>query len=518
MPSFERCKSEALRKVSQYIIYLLSQHKANEIKFSCAQYIWCMTWKNVQNGKLLAEAESYGTIPMLVGLTQTTQQQVRKMAAGALWGLCGNRGGNRTAIAEIAKKSGILYLHNALTKTENKIKEIQEILRKVDKNSPEAKNLSIGECVEWEKESFVYLGALYAMCDVNVAGNCKVIVQQHDGVRFLIQILKEAFKRYHEIKNVDRRAPEVTMQRISKCTELLGQILLIDSTGRKQFLHFGGEMFILMLLRANNTAIRNNAIIVITHTAMADFNAKRKIASKPEIIELLIKNVNGNQDPENKEKESTETKYNSVIALAALCYYPMQTSEEKMGKLDQEKLKIIKDIQNIIFQSGGVSRIKEFLNPMSVNNVSFQVLPIRIGLRLATDICRYNKDIQKYFVETIMLDCLCCHQVLAKKDKYGKKVSIAALKVISAMAQGNQEAQDLIRKHNVNHFIMANVLKSTKTEDVELQMACAHALFAMCENNEQAKTDTVANLKRYECTSKIESALRYINAMQRAKR
>mmetsp|Transcript_14476 Transcript_14476/g.20224 ORF Transcript_14476/g.20224 Transcript_14476/m.20224 type:complete len:590 (-) Transcript_14476:961-2730(-) len=447
----ERNKDD-VKMVTLCVCHLLCRMKAQNIHFTCAQYIWNYTWKAEKNGQELCEgdyAKKYNIVGKLKELLKAEHTKVRQMAAGALWGLCGNRGTNPYGQKAILQQ-----------------RVLEDILRLIVSNEKKRGD-------EWEKEMFVGLGVITAATthiprrpETNFKSqDVSAYIVGRNGIQILLHVLGHAHHHFGEKKY------PITAERMAKCLEALGQILLTDDRARKVFLDpkISGTKYIFAMLQSPVNIVKNSAVMTLTNAAMFDAQIKKLFGSVDKILKILIQNANMSDE---KQESSSELKFNSALALSALCYLPPRRHGDYEARAKNQKR---------IFELGGLKEITKFLEPMKdlEKNSPFYVLPLKVGLRMATDITYGNPTVQKHMIEQ-MIDCIICNRILAKD--YGVEIDVLAIELLCAMAKHNKEAQNIIIKHNVNHFLMGTILKKENL-DKRVTIACAKILHVLGENN-----------------------------------
>jgi len=468
-----------------------------DIKFTSAQFIWMLTYKTEENGKRLCDskelAEKFRPVDMLVKLLSGRTPPIRMMAAGALWGLCGNRGSNSVAQRTIGE-------------SQESLKKLLEVLIDAEQNIKGPQNDAR------VKESFIVLGALTALCDVKAPQNAKKIVEL-GAPKVIVKILVKCAKEYEQWN------AQLSALRISKCLELLGKLLLITSKARRDVLGLQGEVFITNMLKCADYEVRNAAAItIIQATIVADSTTKERFGTH-ETFKLLIDNI---QESKSAEVERVELQYTSALALAALSYMgsasklPSTATQELKEAHKQEQdnyRKVVNRNQTMILKiMDGVTLIKTFLKPMANKDLlmSLRVLPIKVGLRLLTNLTWENPEVQDMMLKQ-MMHSICCNNILAKD--YGYEVDKAAIEFLASMCRKNKKAQDQLSKHNVNHFILGRIVKRAKERPKShkrLIQTCGHMLYCLAENNSTVKAGILGLMKTYSCTPIFEDYYNHV--------
>jgi len=165
--------------------------------------------------------------------------------------------------------------------------------------------------------------------------------------------------------------------------------------------------------------------------------------------------------------------YNSSMALAGLCRLNQQRDQTKQNML------ICKKNQTTIFRRKGLQNYQNMLKPLPLGNANLRMLSLKVGLRLLSDVCYNNQEVQGFLVEK-MVECTLCNDILEKH--FNPTVDHLALELIAAMAYKNHKTQNTIMKNNISHFIMGKVL-SRKGVDKRVQMACARVLYCLSEQD-----------------------------------
>eukprot|EP00467_Chlorarachnion_reptans_P023145 CAMPEP_0114517986 /NCGR_PEP_ID=MMETSP0109-20121206/18197_1 /TAXON_ID=29199 /ORGANISM="Chlorarachnion reptans, Strain CCCM449" /LENGTH=605 /DNA_ID=CAMNT_0001698565 /DNA_START=388 /DNA_END=2205 /DNA_ORIENTATION=- len=460
-----------VKAITKLVLHLLNKPKAPpDIKFTSSQYIWCLCWKNEENGKSLVKgdyADMYSPVQNLINLLGTEWAVLRQMAAGALWGLCGNRGSNSPAQKEITRRGAMNMIILALSKTEKSRKE------------------------GWEKESFVHLGALAAA--TNMCKDAVIQIAKPRELITLIAILKNACQEFEAKQKqigpgemdafLDR---DLTSLRIAKTTEVIANILMLSREGRELFLKHRGAEFLYYMLQSASYKIKNQAAMTITQGAMTDPWCKAKFGEE-KIMKLLVANV-------NMQTNALELKYNSALAISALCHQVKGPNVHANAQA-QKAIQVSKNNQNLALKLGALEKADEFLIPVeAVKGTSHQVVPIKTGLRMITDVAYGNEAIQNKLVDE-MFHCKIAHKVL--NENYTPDVCVAALGLICALARNNITAQNKIVEHNLSHMIIAKILQNATRDHVRL--ICCQALHCLSEGNPKTSAEIAEQLtNRYQ--------------------
>jgi len=485
--------SRQAKDLSQFVSYALVTKEAVNLHFTCCSYLWAYTWKLEVNGKFVCTGP-YKVVEKLTELLSNSQHlQIRLQAAGALWGICGNRGTN-------AHAQNILHKKGTINTVWEKLLKLTNSLYTIGGDQSLSSNERKQKINEKEKEGFVLLSLLTAATTLtsNPTNSpstliCKSLVDKYNATRSLVVIL------HHAIEWHKTSGQRITSDRIAKCLDLLGNIMLVNQKARDVFIKNNGVKFLEHTIsseKGSSDDVRNSALLTLTYTCMEDLKCK-EVFGNMDIIRTLVKNVINKPKDNAPQHNVLPIKYNSALALSALTFKP-SNAPNKYNK-------ICKAIQDMIFETGGLETLEEFLQPIAQYkaNKRFYSLPISTGLRMATDVVRENKAVQLKMLAK-RFECTICHKVL--EEDYGQQVVLMALEFLCAMAWNNRKVQEKFLTHNIGHFIMSRLMERNEPS-LEVQLACARTLWAISSSSPETRKQLLAQMARYKKCQRLLAKL-----------
>eukprot|EP00466_Bigelowiella_natans_P014210 jgi/Bigna1/90907/estExt_fgenesh1_pg.C_820064 len=313
--------SRQAKDLSQFVSYALVTKEAVNLHFTCCSYLWAYTWKLEVNGKFVCTGP-YKVVEKLTELLSNSQHlQIRLQAAGALWGICGNRGTN-------AHAQNILHKKGTINTVWEKLLKLTNSLYTIGGDQSLSSNERKQKINEKEKEGFVLLSLLTAATTLtsNPTNSpstliCKSLVDKYNATRSLV------------------------------CLDLLGNIMLVNQKARDVFIknnasilvraasyfHFPEEFqkgssltsiarvkfleHTISSEKGSSDDVRNSALLTLTYTCMEDLKCK-EVFGNMDIIRTLVKNVINKPKDNAPQHNVLPIKYNSALALSALTFKP----------------------------------------------------------------------------------------------------------------------------------------------------------------------------------------------------